>query len=581
MVEEPESGLVTDPSKFKHQSVEEIKKGGKREVKRLSEEEEKVKERGELVGAMAEATQLAYMGAIKETQLSESADYREFQNSERWCNTRLEIGTQLIRPEFWRKASEEEKRIYEYRAELSRAVQVKRAAGFTLEGQYKNPELGGFSKTETTALYYVPGVREAMETYVKYVDNSDSEDERFRPIRTGDEGKENPSRVSVLTIQDRDDAEQIRKQIAEKEIAPILESRLRQEYQKEEKEIDEKALKKEAMRMAIDAEQIAFNLFYIGNTFESLDAKFVEITDKKDRDYGKTVRREELGMGLMASELATPPIKFIMNPMDALVVRSARGTERLKTVGAYGEWTQKQMEDALRNARVVQKNGEPDYGAITEVEIVPTGSGEEKDKWWTAKRYERKVEKKNEQTGKKEKVTERGVRLYVPDCYPTKLMKSFWEETKMTSKEGKKSLLQFLRDEEEIPWKNSEAAGMWTDYMGSIRAVDSIWQYYKGENKIAFKKFGAFTEWRDGIERPLAEFGWYGDEAMKRWLFYSSWGVNRNSRMPIITMTNYQKDVIKYSLGEKNLNYLPEKQVFFEWDKSTGQRLAEKTGLPI
>lgn len=560
MVEEPE-GLITNPREFKHKSVKDIAEGGKEAKRKAAEREEEAIKRKEAIETQAAGTRLGYIGAIKETRLSDNEEYKEFQYAERWCNSRLEIGTQLTRPDFWLDASHEERRVLEYRAELARAVNVKRTTGFTLENQANNSELAGFTKAETAALYRVPGVREAMETYIKYLDNADSDDERYNPIRNRDKGKEKPSHVSVLTIQDRDDAEQMRKQIAEREIAPLLEVKLRKKYPMSTKE-EIVALRKDAARMAVDAEQIAFNLLYIGNAFESFDSKW---SPERDRAGNLNDERRRLRKtSLMASELVFPGIKFIMNPMDALVVRSFREKKRLKLVGSFGNWAHEQIPRALE--RIGAENF--DY-----VVVVRSDSADAEKKWWTAKK------------------TGGGVTLYIPDCYPVQLMKSIWEETVITPREGqdvsvnqrgKASLIDFLRAEEEIPWEKPEAAGLWVDYTDSIRAVDTLWGYYsrraKPDTSISVAMFGGpggaaqnLKPWVAPINKALAEFQWADREDLKRWIIYAAAQVKEDERLPKLRMKGKDKDVLRIigTDSPRSLRFIDDNNLFFPWDKAS------------
>lgn len=591
MVDESEGILKAG----KGMSVDRMREVAGEEKRRREKLEESKSLGGAIRTGMAEEIRKGYSAALQERRLSDNDEYLEFQHLERWANTPFEINLN-IPPTFWVLMSEKERRITELRAELIRVANVKREVGHTLKDLAENRELTGFTKAETAALYNVEGVREALERYIELLYDSGpavtpKKDDKHRltkieivQMEVGGRqmGVEKVVGYSLLGASHREDVEAYRNQVVTKELVDNkFFPKFLEEFKKKglSEEEAREAAEDEALRAATDAEQIAFNLLYIGNTFESLDSQW-EGEWERDAKTGLWEKKEPAAEprrrlrkpSLMSSECLVVPIKFRMNPLDTLVDRSAREAGRLKEVGSFGVWAQKQIDRALIEGGVVKKDGTPDYGAILDgelgVEVVPG----EWDKWWTVE----------EEDGQKT--------LFVPDCYPTQLLSSVWEfkKARITDPESgeKKHLMWFLKNKKRIPWEQPEVGGLWNDYRDFVEAAGVIWNYFSGapidrtDTTIGAVEFrgpeGAASRkapWVGVLNKALAEFGRAEDNRLKRWLIYAATQVKSGERLPRIDMINLHKVYLRRTLGDNkpySLRFIPSQEIFFPWDKPSG-----------
>ncbi|MBI3443651.1 hypothetical protein HY008_03190 [Candidatus Woesebacteria bacterium] len=450
-------------------------------------------------------------------KLTTEAKYREFLATERYANEPRAIGPD----DYWYvRLSEREREVIRYRLELERAAHYKRKAGWTMEDLSKNPELSGLSKSETAILYHELGVRGALEIYIELIDKAGDPDATKITRSSGEE-------ISILQCSDRKDVEGFRRVVEErvrtklytdlqKGILPkewkekIDNARKNAPSPEEADEQVKKIIEDYLMIKPLDAEQIAFNLLYVGNTWEVLDAVWQK---------GTRTRRPTLKAG----EFLNAPIKTAMRPLDALIDQTQKGEEKLTEAGAFGRWAYK------------QEGGQK----FDRVEVIPATRGNVNDFWRV-----------------------RGSTLNIPECYPIQNLGSIWEETQI----GGKKLIDYLRNREEIPWQLPEAQGLWSDYLTLIRAAGVVWDYYQGKARLSLGQFGEGAVWERELLNSMGKLKRRNENEQRRWIFYASLGIKEDSRAPKLQRSDADKDISIRAFGQRGSRYLNNNELLFPWD---------------
>src|SRR6185369_11072767 len=259
-----------------------------------------------------------------------------------------------------------------------------------------------------------------------------------------------------------------------------------------------------------DAEQIAFNLLFLGNTFESLDSKW---------NNGQRDRAPQ-----MTSEVLTIPIRNAMKPLDSLIASLGKAPEKFASVGAFGNWAYNQIRRGNRDHELNLKE-------IDRVRIVPEKKGNQ-DKFWTLR--------------------DKGKTLYVPECYPKKIIGSIWEETKAKVGGEDKPLLELIRrsGDGSIPWDSVEGEDMWGTYGFRLGKAGIIWDLFQGKNLIRFGDDDQVRQWVDVVNGALSQFGLVGETSIKRWLLYASTNIDIKQRASKLANSNL-RIFIRTQLGPK------------------------------
>jgi hypothetical protein len=458
-------------------------------------------------------------------RLSTDEKYLEFLKDEQWWRKPIPAINADAPPSYYVEMTPYEREVHQTRIEFTNAGVFKKGKVNppTLDTLTKYEGWAGLATPETKILYEIPGVRKAMEMYIKMVDDDD-----FVKLTRVD-GTE----YSIRTSQNRDEVMNFRSYVREAIAGDIA-----HEYKlyaatpnfdpKDRIKMKKKGLlkldttrgdKKLLQFKCREAEQIACTMLFIGNTFEGLDS--IWGTDSRERGPETF------------SDLVNVPIKLAMNPLDYLVSSFKKGSEELSTVGKFGGWGYNMA---------VESNGGFPLNNIEEIVIVPAEKGQE-NRFWTVDRG--------------------GRRIFVPECYPRKLVGSVWEETTVEENGVKRTLLSHLRSGEEIPWDKVKGS-MWDDYTSKLSKAGKIWDLLQGNTTIRWGQYDEIGKWIQDVTNALAKFGLRNDTSVKRWILYASAGFHEKKRAPRF---KYDKQVARKILGDSGtITYLHNNELFFPWD---------------
>jgi len=521
-------------------------------------------------GDLAAAVEKGMDRSEQKRRLTPSQEYDEFLKNERWLN----LGEPPMHidpknpPAFWLEMTPLQKEVHRRRIELARVVFYKRTNGVSLEKLSENEELRSFSKTETELLYRYGKTRQALEYWIKIIDNPGS----FRiSRRTGNllSAGEQVRSGDVYTLyesQDQKDVDRFRKVIVNSLYRKLLEDGESEEG---------------AIRIAIDSEQIAFNLVYIANTHESLSSQW-QVTGR-DIDGRPTGWERLRPPSVPRGEIFMMPVMSSMNPLDQFVSTISKPDSRAIGFGKFSEWGRWQLGKALSAADIESL---PKDVAVRAVASESEGA----EKWWTLENVDGRLT------------------LYVPDCYPVQLLGSVWEEFGIgkydmngehrvqdsngeihvirASDHGRTvgedvKLIDYLRSGVEIPWDKPGTQDFWLLYTLSMGQVSKLWKYYTdNELNIHTSKFGGaegavghLVEWmnRGALVDNLGNRGLGDNSWVKRWIVYASVGVKKESRLPLLNIPNQlHKDILVDVLGDRGefkTDFLPRKNILFPWEK--------------
>lgn len=506
---------------------------------------------------IGDAVGSAVRTVLERGRLSSEEGYAQLQDAERYC-----ASPYTLQPEtqtFYTEMPYEEKAEIKLRLELMQLVVMKKQIGVNLEGYGKDQRmkeaLTAFTKAELSNLYSIEGVRSALELYAELIN-----DRQHYTVRRDD-----GSRYTLFECKDRNDLEGFRSRIsgcrnvrsaAGRDVA-LVDTHLflnKQNYKKNIYEdlydryrtegLDHSAARKKAVRKAVDAEQIAFNLLVLGNTFEAKDARWI------DQQGGYKVRVERPTLG--EPDMITPSLRGEMLPADSGIDKYIKQPHEIKKGGTFDPYIYANIDKARRQHGIDKF----DY-----IQVFPyRGDTESQDMLW--------------QVG----TTGDGkTYIRVPDCYPPVLIGSFYDETKISDV----SLWEYLSQRRDIPWNSPGTQAPWRTYHDKCGAASVVIKYVMGKDKTPdidlVKKLGSSREgaigdlepWAAEISKALIDLGLNDDDQFKRWLFYAAVGLQPNSRDPKAAVSPAVRDLLSVldSGGQFHLRYLPKGTLFFPSDK--------------
>jgi hypothetical protein len=181
-----------------------------------------------------------------------------------------------------------------------------------------------------------------------------------------------------------------------------------------------------------DAEQIAFNMLYIANTFEANDADW---RDNGERNSGPVI----------GTELIKSPLRDQFMPLDAFLETLEKPAEKFNPFGTLGAWAREQL---------VRARG----GVFDGNEVFVLIDDNKRNDYW-------KVERR--------KGT---VRVYIPELYPVNFVKSLWDETSVDGG----TLLDKLAAGQPIPW-NKLKDDVFGSYSSQLKKAAALLEFAKGE----------------------------------------------------------------------------------------------------
>lgn len=445
---------------------------------------------------------------LKGPQLSKDEKYQSFLRDQEWFNKPIQPINAETAPVYYVEMTRKEREIHDIVIEFTNAANFKktRAIPPTLEVFSKYEGWGGLQTPEVKKLYEVPGVRSALERYIKIYDTDEKMGER--------EIQKNhiPEEFSLRTAKSREQLLVCRERIREDIKKGVLIG-----YKQQGKQIENKELLDLKSR---EAEQIAFTILYIGNTFESLDSKYNDM----DR-----IRPAEC-----MNDLINIPIKFAMDPMDVLLDSLKKDRAEAVPHGRLGEWAYNMAIESNHGKKL----------SIENVHFMVDENKNPKDYW---------------------RVSNNGKDIIIPECYPRDLLKSVWEEVTANEGEVKTKLIDYLRAGKEIPW-NNVSDSMWIEYSLKTGKAGVLSETLLGKNPIKWGDNDAVGDWIQTTQNALARFGLRSADSVKRWMLYASVGIDDKVREPKLRDKG-RKLGIKSRFGPLTGNYLSHEKLFFPWDK--------------
>lgn len=446
--------------------------------------------------------------AIQGPRLSTNEKYQSFLRDQEWFNKPIQPINVETAPVYYVEMTRDEREIHNIVIEFTNAANFKktRAIPPTLEVLSKYEGWGGLQTPEVKKLYEVPGVRSALERYIKIYDT----DEKMGTRENQKTHKE--ENFSLRTAKSREQVLKCRENIRKDIKKDVLKG-----YRQQGKPIENK----ETLNLkAREAEQIAFTLLYLGNTFESLDSKY--------NDMGR-IRASEC-----MNDLVNIPIKFAMDPMDVLLDSLKKDRAGAMPHGRLGEWAY--------NMAVESNNG--NELSVENIHFMVDENRNLKDYW---------------------RVSNGGKDIIVPECYPRDLLKSVWEEITANEGEVKTKLIDYLRAGKEIPW-NNVSDSMWIEYSLKIGKAGVLSDTLLGKNPIKWGDNDTVGDWIQTTQNALARFGLRNADSVKRWMLYASMGIDSKNRAPKLRDQNRKLDILS-NFGPKVSNYLQWNKLLFPWDQ--------------
>lgn len=440
-----------------------------------------------------------------------------FQSSEEWGRDRLNKINREGRdrrgwPSYYEHLTEQEQFEIDARRELINAVNFKRSKDANLEVLSNNEAMAGMNKEETQRMYEIPGVKEALTTYLEFAIIDPQIYTRPKPDGTIEH-------YSFRQSRDNTEINQYRQAVRQSIRQQIIDG-----YTQRGKlpPVDSPSFDIAVQTYARDAEQVAFNLHYLSNTFESFDSMWVN---------GRRTRKPEI-----SNELAKGGLQSGMKPLDSLIGST---TTDYKGTESVSRWANTFVREEKARLGIDKIKGYDD------VVIVGEKDARDADQYWRVERY----------NGDKH-------RIYVPEARPQKLVGSMWEEVKVEEPDGsKRSLLEFIQSGQDIPW-NRVPQNLWLDYAGNMNKANKLLQYFQGTKKINFGSDGRDFTWTTEASSALTDRGMANDPKFKRWMLYHSIGVRIDERKPKLFSGRTSARALLVNISKFGTG----KELFFSWD---------------
>lgn len=472
-----------------------------------------------------ESKEIQQLGQIMGSALSEamgpklSADekYRDFLKNTEYFNEPFD--KRVVKEQsYYVKMSDYEKDEHLAFVEMINVGRNKKAPNPQLPPNLETLSMAGYeqlSTHETAMLYHKPGVRIALETIVDVFDND-------TPLGRRDGGEV----YSLRTVGDnKTEVDTCRQKIREL----ITKSVVEESFAKRGENLDPKkgGNEEELKQKVREAEQIAFTTLYIGGYFDSGDSVWSNI--------GRT-----RSLSCMSDFLVNAPMKLMGNPMDWLVSTFKKDGGDVNVVGSFGDWAYTQA---------LESNGGKPLN-IVEVEFIADESDPEtKDNYWKISVVG------NDKDGKPTH------KIIVPECYPRKLIRSVFEETRV---KGGDLLIDYVRQKKEIPW-DQVPSNMWSEFASRLKKASVVSDHLQGNVPLKWGAVEGYGAWVKKINSALSKFGLRNEESIKRWILYATLGVKVNKRYPILRDRS-DATAVPTTLGSSDAYYLPSNKLLFPWD---------------
>ncbi len=389
--------------------------------------QKEIESRKGIIGA-SEASEK--QGEVQQTMLEAYKRLSPEQEKERWVDVELAQEfwsrfTPTMEPRFYTEASSEERRDWDARWQLARAAfYKKRLSAFPAE-LTKNEDLQLLTPEQMERLYYLPGVKEAMEWYARQIVNGEYrinfEETTGRRVSAG-EGEEK----TFLDCANGYQFEEFRRDLREKNLRGK-----RRWYEGKRGERIERGEERELSELERkSADAIAWNFIWCTNLVESVDSRYSLVGVK-------TLRERHGGL---PPELCSDDLRAVFHPQEKFENKCLGDQEW----GAYGVWGKRQLE-------LIEEK----FGERKEKNTIFEPAKLVREFWQAEKRGDK-------------------VAIKVPECYPITTMKSFLETYGYKNEKREDvTLLDCLLGGREIDWRRIGANPWQTNYL-TIRLPKAV-----------------------------------------------------------------------------------------------------------
>jgi len=270
-------------------------------------------------------------------------------------------------------------------------------------------------------------------------------------------------------------------------------------------------------RAAKEADAVAWNLTYISGLVESIDSRY---------SFARGRHKE------LTEMLCSDDLRSLMHPQEKAESKWIAGVLEWSR---FGDWGVAQMKRVRRKYRVERGD---------EIVMLPARGLKE---YW-------KVDRVVRQRGGKE----RSIYLRVPECHPTTVCGSFFEESRV----GGKNVLELLDQGEEINWAEVENSfGNWVNV--TLRQGLKVGEYFR--KGVPYKKTEE-DDWArklmDGLLRTGMARRFEGDKRgyhnLKVWAWMASLGGVKNPKKawPTSRMGHWDRGLEEYTLQLPKVGFL-------------------------
>ncbi len=426
-----------------------------------------------------------------------------------------------MEPGFYSRLSSERRREWDTRWRLARAAFYKNAFSADPGKLAENQELIDLTTEQMEILYNIEGVREGLEWYANAILDEtmvfeEWDEETGEPIGGG-------IKKSLVECTSGREFQMFRRSLQYTLKRGFFHVTAEQEklLLEKAKEGDKKAEEElRALRIKIkSADAIAWNWIWVSNLVESVDSRYSSLGNRRLRK-----RHGELAPAICSDDL-----RSVFHPQERFEDKTSKEQEW----GAFGKWGLSQIE------RIKNKTGKKNSR-----DFLFEGA-DSPSRFW-------KHKPKNGQ-----------VLIYVPECYPTTSMRSFWEEYR-EGEEGPTLLLR-LQQGQKIDWRQVSTDPWKTNYLTVLlRKANGLLEYFNPGKPIELGKFGAAKAWADPLLDILKRLHLERNEKLKSWAVYAATGgvADVNRRKPSINLPLLERSTLIRALRDKNVRYFSSKERF-------------------
>lgn len=499
-------------------------------------------------GSLEQAREIgrAMSEAFMEGQLTSDEAYQQFLKDERRNEAPLDHISERGAPMYWRRLAALEQLMNNSRRELNNAAFIKRTQVQNLETYAKNPELGKIQRLEQRRLYEsMPGYKEVLEEWVDIFFNKNEDRNKIdrEYVRENTDGTTQvlSKRVSVIECADEDEAEKFRN-LVDARVAPVVRAKIEtilrrqlnlalaeEDLTEDQKEqLIQEELDRKAKRLTTEAGQAGFNALFALGAFEAWSIQW-------DGDRWEKV--PELHEGRLVND----GVREQMHPLNTLISKAHAGEKW----GALGEY-------AVEMLRRISPN---DYDAI---QIIHPRTFEEAQQFWTVN----------------------GRTLFVPECYPKKSIGSAIDETKIHGK----SMTEYLRNRESIPWNRSIPE----DFVDSVDSSELGSKYGRTLNHT--NNFLTFSmsvvplrpgvqeeRWEARLDKAKVKVSHLNTSERRKWIVLVQKGLHPYSNVPLMQGNGDSREATRKLYSDPNFFPIvfPGEDAFFGWDGVKRSRKVE------